>query len=97
MSVPNDAVAPEELLPISLEVDVDRISKLSHTQGFNIDEFLVTRRGTKIPVMVKTRYGLTIESAVLMYIYDENKKISLSLETQKNQSYGVMLEVRFVL
>ncbi len=99
MSVRNSArgnrLAPGDLplYSVSLAVDTDRVSKLSHTQGFDVDELLITRRGTKIPVMLKTRSQLVIiESASL--VYDDSKSVPLTVENQKNQFSGVMLEVR---
>ncbi len=86
--------APGELSPytVSMDVDIDRIEKLSHTQGLSANKLLVTRRDTRFPVMVKTRSQLVIESATL--IYDESKGVPLTVESQISRVYGTVLEVR---
>ena len=63
-----------------LEVDVDHIEALSHTQGYDVDEYLVTRRDTTFPVNLKTRAKLTVEDATL--IYDKQNQVSLKLGKQ---------------
>ena len=96
MSIPSgNWLPPGELPPfsVSLEVDVDRLSKLSHTQAFVIDEFVVIRRDIKIPVLLKTRFSsqLVIESAEL--VYNDTKRVNLAVTNKKHQPFGVVLEV----
>lgn len=89
--------APGELSPysVSMDVDIDRIEKLSHTQGLSANKLLVTRRDTKFPVIVKTRSRLVIESAAL--VYNESKSVPLTVESQINRVYGTVLEVRLIV
>ena len=101
--LPPGALAP---YTVSMEVDVDYIEKLSHTQGFMVDELLVTRRGTQFPVTLKTRSRLTIDSAALVYdeeiqrggdlsvMYERN--VALTVEKQNSRVYGTVLEVSSV-
>ena len=86
-------VPPGYLAPytVNMEVDVYRIQRLSHTQGFMVDDLVVTRRGTTIPVTLKTRSRLVIESAALEY--DEEKSVALTVERQNSRVYGTVVEV----
>lgn len=90
-------LAPGELAPytVSMEVDIDLIERLSHTQGFDIAEVVVTRRGTTFPVTLKTRSRLTIDSATL--IYDEKKSVTLAVEKQTSRVYGTVVEVSYII
>ena len=86
-------LAPGELAPytISMEVDIDLIERHSHTQGFDVAEVVVTRRGTTFPVTLKTRSRLTIDSVSL--VYDEKRNVAATVEKQTSRVYGTVVEV----
>lgn len=88
---------PGEFVPntVSIEVDIDRIQKLCHTNNFYFDDLLVVRRGTSIPVTLRTRSQLLIESASL--VYDENSSVSLGVDSQNSRVYGTTLKVENIL
>lgn len=77
---------------VSAEIDVDQVKRLSHTQEFDVPEFIVTRRDTVFPITLRTRSGLTVHSVTLEY--EEGKKIELEVEDTASRVYATIINVR---
>ena len=77
---------------VSTEIDVDQVKRLSHTQDFDVPEFIVTRRDTSFPITLRTRSGLTVQSVTLDY--EEGKKINLEVEDTSSRVYATIVTVR---
>ena len=77
---------------VSAEIDVDQVKRLSHTQDFDVPEFIVTRRDTSFPITLRTRSGLTVHSVTLDY--EEGKKIDLEVEDTSSRVYATIINVR---
>ena len=77
---------------VSPEIDVDQVKRLSHTQDFDVPEFIVTRRDTSFPITLRTRSGLTVQSVTLEY--EEGKKIDLEVEDTSTRVYATIVNVR---
>ena len=77
---------------VSAEIDVDQVKRFSHTQDFDVPEFIVTRRDTSFPITLRTRSGLTVHSVTLDY--EEGKKIDLEVEETSARVYATIINVR---
>ena len=76
---------------IVAEVDVDLVKKLSHTEGFDADDLLVTRRDTTFPIQLKSRSLLTVKSATL--VYEEGKEVDLGIGKIDSRIHGSSVQV----
>lgn len=78
---------------ISAEIDEDAVERICHTENFNVDEFVVIRRGTTIPIQLNARSLLSLESATLVYDEGENpKEIAVPIEKLNSRVYGSTFE-----
>ena len=80
---------------IGVEVDVDLVQISSHTENFDLDGFLVTRRGTTFPIQLNTRSRLTITSATL--VYEEGKEVALTVVKLDHGILSSTLEVSCII
>ena len=80
---------------IGVEVDVDLVQISSHTEDFDSDDFLVTRRGTTFPIQLNTRSRLTITSATL--VYEEGKEVALTVVKLDHGILSSTLEVSCII
>lgn len=87
-------IAPGNVAPHSIraEVDVDLVQRLSNTERFDVDGFLVIRRSTAFPIKLDTRSKLSVTSVTL--VYEEGKKeVDLRVVKLDSKSYGSTVEV----
>ena len=52
---------------VHVEVDVDQVECLSHTQGFDADEYLVPHQDTEFPLMLHCNSQPRVEVAKLVH------------------------------
>lgn len=76
---------------VSAEIDVDQVERFSHTQGFDVPEFLVTRRDTTFPITLRTGSRLTLHSVTLDY--EEGKQIQLEVLDTSARVYATIIKV----
>lgn len=91
-------MTPGDLPPNSIraEVDVDAVQRLTHTERFQLNGFLVVRRGESFPIRLIARSRLTVSSATL--VYEEGKhEVALELGELNSKKYGTTLEVCYTI
>ena len=94
------AAPPSAVSPIQAVIDVDLLQKLSHCEDFDSDELndiVITRRGTTFPIQLrtlKTKPLGWVDSAALVYAYDESKEVVLELVSLDVRVYGADLQVK---
>lgn len=76
---------------VRAEVDVDQVERLSHTQGFDVDEFLVTRRGTEFPVTLHSNSEPRVEDARL--VHASGNAIELRIGDQNTRRSGTVVKL----
>lgn len=85
--------------PVRTQLDVDEIQRLSHTADFNaveLKDYVITRRGCSIRVQLRQKKNVEIEGvdcAILEYVYDGTKIVTLELEESDIREYGASLQV----
>ncbi len=77
---------------ISLAVDVDEVQRLSNTSEFDVDKYLVTRRGTVFTVALQTRGKLTVESCSLVHRCSQ-RRITLEIQERPNATASVRVKI----
>ena len=85
---------PESNTPVSAEIDVDQVKRLSHTQSFDVPEFLITRRDTTFPITLRTRSKITVQSVTLDY--EEGKQVQLEVVGTDAKVYATVIRVRYM-
>ena len=78
--------------PVSAEIDVDQVKRFSHTQSFDVPEFIVTRRDTTFPITLRTRSKLNVQSVTLDY--EEGKQVQLEVVDTSTRIYATIINVR---
>ena len=73
---------------VSAEIDEDAVERICHTENFDVDEFIVIRRGSTIPIQLKSRSTLNVESAVLVYD-DEGDSVKEVIAPVERLNFGV--------
>lgn len=78
---------------VRVEVDVDVVQRDSHTERFQLDDFLVVRRDEAFSVQLVARSRLEVSTASL--VYEEGKdEVSLQVVELDSRRYGSILKVR---
>lgn len=79
---------------VRAEVNVDRVEGLHHTDGFESDEYVVTRRDGELPVMLHTRGKLRVSSAALHDANSDNSEpLTVASETVRGAGTEVDLHI----
>ena len=79
---------------VGVQVDVNHVHKISHTDKFDGDELrdvVITRRGTTFPIWLKsfrTAIVSDVNSATLIYEKDRSKRVTLEIVQPVLQSGG---------
>ena len=81
--------------PVSAEIDVDQVKRLSHTQNFDVPEFIITRRDTTFPLTLRTRSKITVQSVTLDY--EEGKQVQLEVVDTDTKVYATIIRVRYIV
>ena len=76
---------------VRVEVDVDQVERLSHTQGFDADEYLVTRRDTEFPLTLHSNSQPRVEEAKL--VHASGSEIALKLGDQNVRRSGTVVKL----
>lgn len=76
---------------VRVEVDVDQVERLSHTQGFDSDEYLITRRDTEFPLTLHSNSQPRVEEAKL--VHASGSEIALKLGDQNVRRSGTVVKL----
>ena len=85
--------APGRAAPntVRADVDVDHIQKLCHADEYDVDEFLVTRRGTEFPLTLHTQTHLTVEKATIAH--ESGNEIAVTVGKQRTRRTGTVVNL----